>query len=136
MSEESTTSDLVELTRYMFGAANRRDFDAALELYAPDAQWRGTVDDAEGISAIRDLWASYYGAFEELQVILDDVAHLGNGVVLVDSRHSGRLVGGATLAEERAFVYEFVDGRIVKATDYVRLAEARADAERLADERG
>jgi len=120
----------------MFEAANRRDFDAALEFYAPNAHWRGTVDDADGIPAIRDLWVSYYGAFEELQVVLDDVADLGSGVILVDSRHVGRLAGGATLAEERAFVWEFVDGRVVKASDYVSLAEARADAERLAAERG
>jgi ketosteroid isomerase-like protein len=135
MSKESTTPDLVELTRHLFEAANRRDFDAALEFYAPKARWRGTVDDAEGIPAIRDLWVSYYGAFEELRVILDDVAHLGNGVILVASRHVGRLAGGATLAEERAFVFEFMDGRVVKASDYASLAEARAAAERLAAER-
>ena len=136
MPEESTTPDVVELTRYMFEAVNRRDFDAALALYVPHAYWRGTVDDAEGLAAIRDLWVGYFSAFEELHVILDDVADIGNGVILVDSRHVGRLAGGATLAEERAFVWEFVDGRVVKTTDYVSLADARAAAERLAEERG
>src|SRR6478672_11463676 len=116
MSEESTTSDLVELVRFQFAAFNRRDFDAVLEFYASNAHWRGTVDDADGIPAIRDLWVSYLSAFEELDVVLDDVVDLGNGVVLVDSRHLGRLVGGATLAEERAFVYEFVDCSNAKAT--------------------
>ena len=134
--EQSTTPDLVELTRYMFEAANRQDFDAALAFYVPEAFWRGTVDDADGVAAIRDLWVGYFSAFQELRVILDDVVDLGNGVVLVDSRHVGRLAGGATLAEERAFVYEFVDGRVVRATDYVNVDEARADAERLAEERG
>jgi ketosteroid isomerase-like protein len=136
MSEESTTPDLVELTRHMFEAANRRDFDAALEFYAPQAYWRGTVDDAEGIPAIRDLWAGYFSAFEELQVILDDVADFGNGVIFVASRHAGRLVGGASLVEGRAFVYEFTDGRVVRASDYSDIDEARAAAERLAESRG
>jgi ketosteroid isomerase-like protein len=136
MSEESTTPDLVELTQRMFEAANRRDFDAALEFYAPQAYWRGTVDDAEGVPAIRDLWVGYYSAFEELRVILDDVADLGNGVIFVASRHTGRLVGGASLVEGRAFVYEFTDGRVVRASDYVDIDEARAAAERLAEERG
>jgi ketosteroid isomerase-like protein len=48
----------------------------------------------------------------------------------------GRLVGGAALAERRAFVYEFVDGRVVRATDYTDVNEARGAAERLAEERG
>ena len=135
MPEKSTTPDLAGLTRHIIEAANRRDFDAALELYAPNAYWRGTVDDAAGVPAIRDLWASYYGAFEELQVIVDDVAHLGNGVVLVASRHVGRLVGGARLSEERAFVYQFIDSRVVKASDYVSLDDARTAAERLAEDR-
>jgi hypothetical protein len=48
----------------------------------------------------------------------------------------GRLAGGATLAEERAFVLEFMDGRVVKASDFASLAQARATAERLAAEPG
>ena len=136
MAEESTTPDLVGLTRYMFDAANRQDFDAALAFYVPHAFWRGTVDDAEGVAAIRDLWVSYFSAFEEMRWILDDVVDVGEGVVLVDSRQVGRLVGGAALAERRAFVYEFVDGRVVRATDYTDVNEARGAAERLAEERG
>jgi ketosteroid isomerase-like protein len=136
ISEESTTPDLVALMRYVFDAANRQDFDAALALFVPQAFWRGTVDDAEGVAAIRDLWVSYFSAFEELRWILDDVVDVGEGVVLVDSRQVGRLVGGAALTERRAFVYEFVDGRVVRATDYTDIDEARAAAERLAESRG
>jgi ketosteroid isomerase-like protein len=94
------------------------------------------VDDAEGVAAIRDLWVSYFGAFEGLQVILDDVVDFGNGVILANNRHVGRLIGGAALAERRAFVYEFVGGRVVKTTDYTDIDAARAAAERLAEERG
>ena len=136
MSQESTTPDLAELVRRIFEAANRQDFHAALEFYVPHAYWRGTVDDAEGVAAIRDLWVSYFGAFEELQVILDDVVDFGNGVILANNRHVGRLIGGAALAERRAFVYEFVGGRVVKTTDYTDIDQARAAAERLAQERG
>ena len=39
MSEESTTPDLVELTRGRVEAANRRDFDAMVSFFAPDAVW-------------------------------------------------------------------------------------------------
>lgn len=39
MPEESTTSDLVELIRDAFEAVNRRDLDAVMGFYAPDAVW-------------------------------------------------------------------------------------------------
>src|SRR5438067_985019 len=76
MSEESTTPDLAECVRIIFEAADREDFDAALDFYVPHAIWRGTVDDAEGVPAIRELWVSYFSAFEELRLILDDVVDL------------------------------------------------------------
>jgi ketosteroid isomerase-like protein len=136
MPEESTTPDLVETIRRAFEAFNRRDFDAAIVMWAPNAVWRGTVDDAEGATAIRDLWASYRSSFAELRVIVDEVLDVGYGVVLADTRHVGRLVGGGTLAERRAFVYEFADGRVVRARDYTDIDQARADADRLAEERG
>jgi ketosteroid isomerase-like protein len=135
MPEESTTPDHVETIRRTFEAFNRRDFDAAITVWAPTGVRRGTVDDAEGAAAIRDLWVSYRSAFAELQVAVDDVVGFGNGVVFADTRHVGRLIGGGNLAERRAFVYEFVDGRIVRARDYTDVDEARTAAERLADER-
>jgi ketosteroid isomerase-like protein len=136
MSEESTTPDLVECVRIMFEAAEREDFDAVLDFYVPQAAWRGTVDDAEGVPAIRKLWVSYFSAFEELRLILDDVVDFGKGVILAAQRHVGRLAGGAALDERRAFVYVFVDGRVVWVRDYTDVDEARAAAERLAEERG
>ena len=39
MAEESTTPDLVELTRRALEPANRRDFEATVSFYAPDAVW-------------------------------------------------------------------------------------------------
>jgi ketosteroid isomerase-like protein len=135
MSQESTTPDLVELARFTFEAANRRDFDAILGIYAPNAVWLGTVDDAVGVAAIRDLWVSYYSAFEELRLIVDEVVDFSNGVVLAAHRHVGRLVGGLALSERRVFVYKFVDGRIVQVNDFADIDEARAAAERLAESR-
>jgi len=39
VAEESTTPDLVELQRRGYEAVNRRDFDTATSIYAPDAVW-------------------------------------------------------------------------------------------------
>jgi len=60
MPEESTTPDLVELTRRNFEAANRRDFDAVLSFFAPDAVWDASLSGVgigtfEGSAAVRNL---------------------------------------------------------------------------------
>ena len=39
MPEESTTPDLVEVVTGLFEAADRRDWDAMIGPYAPDAIW-------------------------------------------------------------------------------------------------
>jgi hypothetical protein len=39
MTEESTTPDLVELSRRQFAAGNRHDADAVLSNCVPDAVW-------------------------------------------------------------------------------------------------
>src|SRR5690242_19280992 len=41
--EESTTPDLVELTRLAFEAENQRDIDAVMSFFAPDAVYEGRV---------------------------------------------------------------------------------------------
>jgi hypothetical protein len=38
MAEESTTPDLVELVRRSVEVASKRDLDAIMALYAPDAE--------------------------------------------------------------------------------------------------
>ena len=137
MPEESTTSDLVERVRIIFEAADRSDFDAILGFYAPDAIWVGRLFDTKGGVAIRDLWAEYYGTFDEFRVSLEEVRDFGNGVVLAANRHWGRVIGSAVPIDQRAaFVYEFVDGLVVRVTECNDLDEARAAAERLAQERG
>ena len=52
MPDESTTPDLVELGSRLLEAGNRRDFDAMMSFYAPDAVYRA-VDAVtfEGASA-------------------------------------------------------------------------------------
>jgi ketosteroid isomerase-like protein len=64
MSQESTTSDLVEVTRRLFEASNRRDFDAVQSFFAPDAVWEavslGTSFD--GVAAIRGFLEDWLSA--------------------------------------------------------------------------
>jgi hypothetical protein len=90
MPEESTTPDLVELTRGLFEAADRRDFDA-----------------------------------------------IGNGVILTVVIQTARPVGSSGEVRLRyAMVGAWTESLIVSLTNYGDIDEARAAAERLAEERG
>ena len=139
MSQESTTPDLVELVRRLDEAANRLDFDAAVSLYAPDAVAEGRASGMtlEGRTAIRGFWEDVTVAYEEFEWRSEEILDLGNGVTFVVSRASGRPVGSTGRVELRvAIVAVWEEGLIVRGTTYTDIDEARAAAERLAEERG
>jgi ketosteroid isomerase-like protein len=141
MPEESTTPDLVELGRDLFAAANRGDFDALLLRYAPDAVWDmnplGGLGTFEGHAAIRGFWEDWYASYEELELELEESVDLGSGVGFNVVNQKGRPVGSSGEVRLRyALVSVWVDGLIVRLTNYASIHEARAAAERLAEERG
>jgi ketosteroid isomerase-like protein len=139
MSEESTTPDLVELTRRFFEAANRRDFDAVLSIFAADALWEtpplGTS--FEGVAAIRGFFEDWTTAYDEHEFEPEEILDLGHGVVFAVARQDARPVGSTGCVQTRAvFISEWVERMIVRVTVYYDIDEARAAAERLAEERG
>ena len=139
MSQESTTPDLVELGRRFFEAANRRDFDAMLSFFAPDAVWEGMGlrSTFEGVAAIRGFWQDWWAGYEELWVDLEEPLDLGNGVTFGVVVTNGRPVGSSGYVRHKnAVVSVWVRGLIVRVTNYPDPDEARAAAERLAKERG
>jgi ketosteroid isomerase-like protein len=137
MPDESTTPDLVELTRRQFEFADRGDWDAILETYAHDAVWelrQGAT--FEGVDAIRELWVDYFSAYEEFEVETEEILDFGNGVILAVNKQKARLVGSASHIQTReAFLYTWERGVVVRVTMYTDIDEARAAAERLAEER-
>ena len=82
MSEESTTPDLVELTRSLWEAASRRDLDAVMGFFGPEAVWETTLVTLDGSAAIRERLEEWFGAFDELEFELEEILDLGNGVNL------------------------------------------------------
>jgi len=138
MSEESTTPDLVELVRRAFEAANCRDLDAVASSFAEDATFDGRAlgDHFEGRAAIRSFLEDWFGTYEELEVGLEEVRDLGKGVVFAVVIQNGRLVGSAgQLRQREGWVFVWVRGLIARLTAS-DIDEARAAAERLAQERG
>jgi ketosteroid isomerase-like protein len=138
MPEESTTPDLVELTRRSLEAADRRDFDLLVSIYAPDA-----ILDAEGLgtfdgrAAIRRFFEDIICSFDESVSEQEELLDLGKGVGFLMFCQSGRPVRSVGRVEQRfASVTEMAGGLIVRATFYSDIDEGRAAAERLAKERG
>jgi ketosteroid isomerase-like protein len=140
MSEESTNPDLVDLLREAWDAANRRDLDGVLSFFKPDVVWDASnrgIGTFEGRAAIRSLLEDWFGNYAEWQATVEEIFDLGNGVALAVIRQSGRLANSSGVVETReAFVYEFADNLVARITNYRETDEARAAAERLAEERG
>jgi hypothetical protein len=79
----------------------------------------------------------WFGAFDELDFELEEVSHLGGGVVFAVVTQDGRLVGSAGRIRQReGWVYLCVGGSIERLAPDLDIDEARAAAERLAEERG
>jgi ketosteroid isomerase-like protein len=139
MAEESATPDLVELTRRAFEAANRRDVDAGVSFYAPDAVYEsvGMGASFEGVAAIREYLGDFGGAYDEFGLETDEILDLGNGVTLAVVDQKGRPHGSSGEVQMRyAAVAIWVEGMIERFTTYTDIDEGRAAAERLAEERG
>jgi ketosteroid isomerase-like protein len=139
MAEESTTPDLIELGDRLLEAANRRDLDALMSFFAPDAvrENAGDLGTIEGEAAIRRFWQDWFASYEEFWIGREEAFDLGNGVVFSVVIQKARLVGSSGEVRQRsAVVTVWVDGLIVRATFYLDIDAAGAAAQRLAQERG
>jgi uncharacterized protein (TIGR02246 family) len=138
MADESTTPDLVERVRRLLEAANRRDLDAVLSFFAPNAVWEtvGGLGTFEGHVGIRRFWEDWYASYEELEVEPQEILDLGNGVTFAVVIQKARLVGSGDVRHRTGFVGVWVEGLLGGVTNYSDPDEARAAAERLAEKRG
>ncbi|HEY4429311.1 MAG TPA: nuclear transport factor 2 family protein [Solirubrobacteraceae bacterium] len=128
---------LVERVEQIVAAMNARDFDVAVGFYAS-----GAVLDAEdagiyeGRLAIRSFYEEWWGSYKDHYQEAEEIRDVGNGVVMVVIHLHGRLGGVGVLEQRYAAIATWADGLIEKQRNYLDIAEARAAAERLAEERG
>ena len=137
--------DPEEAVRRIVEALNRRDFDAALSLYTPDVVWElpplglavveyGPLVGREGM---RRAWEDRTKSFEDFEFDSEDHHDLGSGVTFGVLVQRGRPHGSDRFIETRmGVVATWRHGRIAHARMYQDVDEARAAAERLAQERG
>ena len=140
MPEESTTPDLVELNRRAIEAVARRDFDAAIAPYGPESVWDASalgLGTYRGVDAIRRSFEEWTAIYEDFEVEIEENLNLGNGVMLSVARQRGRMAGSSGYLEFRyATITAWTDGLIEQVTPFTDIDEARAAAERFAEERG
>jgi ketosteroid isomerase-like protein len=117
-----------------------RDYDAAMRFFAPD----GVVDLSgtalgtyEGHAAIRAFLEEWVGAYDDFQFEFEEVHDLGNGVAFAVVVQTARPAGSTGSLQGRyGAVAIWVDGLCERVTNYADIDQARAAAERLAQERG
>jgi ketosteroid isomerase-like protein len=140
VSQEATTRDLVARWREAADAYARRDFHTMMRAFAPDAVWdlsSAGLGSFEGAAAIRSFLEDWIGAYEEYDYKEEEALNLGNGVLFVVASIGGRLADGAGAVQERwGYTVTWVEGMIVRVIPRADIHEARAAAERLAQERG
>jgi ketosteroid isomerase-like protein len=140
MSEENASTDVLELTRRTFAAANSHDYDAMMAFYGPDSVWDvapSGLGTYTGEPAIRSFFENWIGAIESWSLEILELRDLGNGVVLVISVQTGFSSGGGPQIRLRHTSLFVWSGEVIlKAIHYRGLDEALAAAQRLAQERG
>ena len=139
MPEESTTPDLVEVVIGLYEAADREDCDAMIAPYAPDAilEFDDGILDVAGASGVRGFFEEWARVFEGFTVKVETVVDFGNGIVYSVYHQEGRPLGSTGVVTQRgSLIYEWVDGMIARLIGRPDPDEARAAAERLAEERG
>jgi ketosteroid isomerase-like protein len=139
VNEASATPDPVELARLVIDAYNRRDFDEVMRFFASDAVYMAAagMGTLEGIAAIRGFFQDWIDSYEEYRAEIDEFVDFGNGIALTVLNLKGRPLGSnGEVRLQYATVGTAVESLIVHMTNYTDIDEARAAAERLAEERG
>ena len=127
----------VDLVRKQLEALDRRDLDGVMNSVAEDTVLEGRFENFfEGRAAIRRFLEDWFRAWEELDFELEEVSDLGGGVVFAVVIQDGRPVGSDGRVRQReGWVYLWVGGSIARLTTS-EVDQARAAAERLAEQRG
>jgi ketosteroid isomerase-like protein len=91
----------------------------------------------EGRTAIRRFFEDWWGSYEASEVQAEEILHLGNGVTFAVVIFNARPAGsGGEVRFRYAAVSVWAGGAVARETTYTDIDEARAAAERLAEERG
>jgi ketosteroid isomerase-like protein len=139
MTDKSNALTRKELTRRSFDAYNRRDLDGTVAMYCDDAVWDTSalgLGVYKGREAVRGVLGEWLGTYEEFEQVMVDYRDFGKGITFAVYAQRGRPTGSSEFVEVRAAVVTtWRDSLIERAAPYTDIDQARAAAERLAEER-
>jgi ketosteroid isomerase-like protein len=111
----------VKIVKAMNAALNSGDVDDAMTRYAPDAELRDLANGPDqptlvrGTDQIRDVWALWTAAFDELHADVEEFFDAGPAVVCA-SHWIGRGKASGMSIDGRQFdVFELRNGKIIRA---------------------
>jgi ketosteroid isomerase-like protein len=124
------SNENVEVVRRLFDAQARNDVDTIRELYDPSIQW----DDVSGLwgdwgarrgrDGIRDAFASWFEAFEDVTFTAEDFLDAGEHVVVV-TRIRGRGRGSGLVVDQSiTLLWTLSGGRVTRVGGYRERSEA------------
>jgi ketosteroid isomerase-like protein len=121
----------VDLVRHALEAINRRDVDGFLEMAEPGVvqDWSRAMGPQSGIyrgrTEVTQFLHSWWDAFEESVIVVDELIDAGDQVVAVfHGRQRGRASGVEVEGRGAVLVWNIQDGKISSATLYQNRAEA------------
>jgi len=129
MSEEN-----VEVAKRANAAFNRRDVDAALAFFAPEAELRDLANAPDqdrvvkGIDAIREVWTLWSGAFDQFRAEVEEWTDAGDAVIGAVHWQGRGKASGMSIDVRQFDLYEFSAGKIVRATLALKSKEQALEA--------
>ena len=120
--DTARTPDNVEIAKRANAAFNAGEFEASLEVFAPDAELVDLANAPDqqsaikGRDAIREAWDLWEAAFDRLRAEVEEYSGFGDFVICA-SHWVGEGKGSGISIDVRQFdLYEFRDGKVVAAT--------------------
>jgi ketosteroid isomerase-like protein len=120
--DTAPTPDNVEIVKRANAAFNAGEFEASLEVFAPDAELVDLANAPDqqsaikGRNAIREAWDLWEAAFDRLRAEVEEYSGVGDFVICA-SHWVGEGKGSGISIDIRQFdLYEFRDGKVVAAT--------------------
>jgi hypothetical protein len=139
-AEESTKPDLAVRTRRARETADAADFDGMMSHLGSHPIWDMSflgLGVYRGVTAVRRFFEDWRGAYEEHATEPEEIVEASDGVTFAAFLQKGTPVGSVGQVTIRyAAVVLWTRALVRRVTIYTDVDEARAAAERLAQERG
>ena len=125
-----------------YAAFNERDFDAALALFAPDAEhdWSHSVGPYAGVyrgrGNILRFWRGFLDAVETLHFDAEEVLELGEHVLVMVAAHVTGRESGVEVVARGPHLWTLRDDAVVRFQLFQTREEALRAVELTAAERG